>query len=183
MQGIHRHRSKYGYIEYYKYYRSCIENGSIYDVDRKTYKKILDRGYEILFDELLKNKRIRFYPHLGDFEIVKYKPSRQHMSVNWSHWQMTGGKDGGELTYNTNQHSGGYKFFVRWQKPRTQLHNAVHYMFYVQKSFKRKLTAAIFDGLDAMVFKQHRRYGNKYPNFKKINERRKQRLNEVHIDK
>jgi hypothetical protein len=159
MQGKYRHRSKYSYLEFYKFYLAQIERGTMYDMSRELYKKILDRGHELLFDELLKNKRVRFYPNLGDFEVVKYKPTiKYRLPVDWGHWQKTGGKNGGEIRYKLNQHSGGYRYFVRWQKPQTSLHNAVRYIFIMQDPFKKKLTHAIYDGLDAMVWQQHSRF-------------------------
>lgn len=174
MRGIQRHKSKYSYWDFYRFYLSRIERHTSYEVSRELYKKILDRGHVILFDELLNNKRIRFYPHLGDFEIVKYKPKiKKYNPVNWKHWQETGGKNGGEIIYNTNQHTGGYKFFVRWQKPKNSLHNGVRYIFYMQRPFKLKLTKAIYDGLDAMVFQQHNRYKHRYPKWLKEKENNK----------
>lgn len=141
-------KSKYHIMDFYRFYRNNIEKKSIYDIPYKKYHEVLYRGNQLYTEALMQGKSIRPLVGLGEFQVFKYRQTEKRRVVDWAAWH----KDG-TYKFIENEHSSGYRFFVKWIKYRP-LKNIRSYRFSMILYAKKKLAEAIFAGLDAPVHSQ-----------------------------
>lgn len=142
---INYRRKSYTIADFYLDYKSKIEEGTVYDVNLKTYKAILVEYLQFLRDQImLESKEVKLPCRLGTLQIVKHKPKEYTgKSLRWD-WKAT--KEAGKPVYLLNLHSNEYKFRFFWSKQNCLTANKSKYQFVATRDNKRNLAKIIFAG-------------------------------------
>ena len=138
-------KSKYSIKDFHRFYRSMIDRGTMYDINQKLYNEIICRSNQLYVDALMEGRAVRPLPGLGEFQVHKYKSSKSGKVVDWASYYNRG-----VYKLILNEHSDGFRFFVKWTKNR-KLRNIRSYRFSLTTTSRKKLHAAVLDGLDAPV--------------------------------
>lgn len=136
-------RKSYTIADFYLSYKQYIEQGTIYDVDLKTYKAIVIDYFKHIRDEIMENcKEFKFPCRLGTLQIIKHQPKEfTGKSLRWD-WKAT--REAGHPVYLLNEHSGFFKYRFHWSKKDCLLTNKTKYQFIASRENKRNLAQIIF---------------------------------------
>lgn len=137
-------RKNYTIADFYKSYKDYIEQGTQYDVDYETFRKILNDYFKYIRDEImLHSKEFKLPCRLGTLSVIKHKPKEfSGKSLRWD-WQST--KQLGKPVYYLNEHSNYYKYRFFWSKQNCLIKNKGKYMFIASRANKRNLAHLIFN--------------------------------------
>ena len=68
-------KKSYTISDFYEFYLSYIERETVYDVDYKTYRQIVEDYFKYIVEEIMENSREFKLPcRLGNLSIVKRQP-------------------------------------------------------------------------------------------------------------
>ena len=137
-------RKNYTIADFYISYRDYIEQGTQYDVDYETFRKILNDYFKYIRDEImLRSKEFKLPCRLGTLSVIKHKPKEfTGKSLRWD-WQST--KQLGKPVYYLNEHSNYYKYRFFWSKQNCIIKNKSKYMFIASRANKRNLAQILFN--------------------------------------
>lgn len=139
---INYKRKSYTIADYYQYYLNQIERDTIYEVDYRTYKKVLTDYFIYLRDQIIEeSKEVKLPCRLGTIQIIKHQPKEfTGKSLRWD-WKAT--KETGQPVYLLNEHSGFFKYRYHWNKQNCLIKNKIKYQFIASRDNKRYLCQII----------------------------------------
>ena len=135
----------YNSIDFYKAYIASIEQGTVYDIDFKTYRSIIFDYFKFIRDAIFDGNEFKLPCRLGTIQIVKHKPKQYDKQSLRYDWKAM--KELGKPVYYFNEHSGGYKFRYLWGKKDMLVTNKAKYMFIASRANKRQLAQIIKNNL------------------------------------
>lgn len=118
----------------YKEYIRDIPKDSAYYVTYNEYVKIVGLFYKEVSDKIIDKGEIFHLPfRIGDTFVEKKKIDyTTRLPIDW---QLT--TEYGKVIYNFNEHSGGYKYQLKWCKRNALFHNSYLYRFVYTRANKR----------------------------------------------
>lgn len=168
--------------DYYNYYLKGIEKGSMYDIDKKLFWKLLYDGNKEMLMQVFNGKVAKPDPIIGSFELMKYnmdsyklKEGRKNrLKPDFSLYAKTKRKE--DIRYFTNQHTAGYTYFVCWQRslggsPRDIKMYSIKYLPWVNAEISRSANANV----DCFIYNKNRDSSAKIGRIKRIAESRKKK--------
>lgn len=166
-----RYKLKYHLQDYYEYYMKDVEKNTCYDVSRKVFHAVVKEGMTTLFSKMFEKEKIKFEPNIGTFQIMMYKmdiSKPNKLPPDWKFWHESGKTI---LRRLTNEHSGGFRHFIKWEKPYGNgLKNKNKYGFKAVRSWNKKLFNRAMQGdFEVAVFCKDARL------------KRRKRLYKVHL--
>lgn len=135
-------KKSYTISDFYEFYLSYIERETVYDVDYKTYRQIVEDYFKYIVEEIMENSREFKLPcRLGNLSIVKRQPKNfDNKSLRIDYHES---KVQGKVAYFINEHSNYYKFRFLWSKKDCLLTNKTKYQFVASRANKRRLAQII----------------------------------------
>lgn len=135
-------KKSYTISDFYEFYLSYIERETVYDVDYKTYRQIVEDYFKYIVEEIMENSREFKLPcRLGNLSIVKRQPKNfDNKSLRIDYHES---KIYGKPIYFTNEHSNFFKFRFLWSKKDCLLTNKTKYQFIATRANKRRLAQII----------------------------------------
>lgn len=135
-------KKSYTISDFYEFYLSYIERETVYDVDYKTYRQIVEDYFKYIVEEIMENSREFKLPcRLGNLSIVKRQPKNfDNKSLRIDYHES---KVQGKAVYFINEHSSYYKFRFLWSKKDCLLTNKTKYQFVASRANKRRLAQII----------------------------------------
>ena len=135
-------KKSYTISDFYEFYLSYIERETVYDVDYKTYRQIVEDYFKSIVEEIMENSREFKLPcRLGNLSIVKRQPKNfDNKSLRIDYHES---KVQGKAVYFINEHSNYYKFRFLWSKKDCLLTNKTKYQFVASRANKRRLAQII----------------------------------------
>lgn len=135
-------KKSYTVIDFYEFYLSYIERGTVYDVEYKVYRQIVEDYFRYIVEEVMeKSREFKLPCRLGNLSIVKRQPKNfDNKSLRIDYHES---KIQGKPVYFINEHSNYYKFRFLWSKKDCLLINKTRYQFVASRANKRKLAQII----------------------------------------
>lgn len=135
-------KKSYTITDFYEFYLSQIERDTVYDIDYKTYRHIVEDYFKYIVEEVMDNSREFKLPcRLGNLSIVKRQPKNfDNKSLRIDYHES---KIYGKPIYFTNEHSNFFKFRFLWSKKDCLLTNKTKYQFIATRANKRRLAQII----------------------------------------
>lgn len=154
-RGPKKHAADYGMIHYYRYYHKTVKytpfetsfspkNPSLI-VDKKTYRAMVRRMFELMAQKLLKAEIIDL-PNLGSLSIRKKKMNfgflKEHrmLKMNYKHFKETGQK-----VFYTNEHTSNYRMRYTWNKFSVRVKTKSAYRFIPVRKAARDLAFVLLN--------------------------------------
>ena len=136
IQGLHNLK------DIYNFYLLSIDGNELYNVDFKTFKKIINTYYlQILEDILYKGVQYKLPYRMGKIRVIKRKVDINNLNrfgINW----VESVKQNKQI-YHLNNHSKGFVYRFKWDKENSLVHNLFFYKFVPSRMIKRKLASII----------------------------------------
>lgn len=130
--------------DFYIRYKQNIEQGTVYDVDLKTYKAIVTDYFKHIRDQvMLESKEVKLPCRLGTLQIVKHQPKEFTGKSLRFDWKAT--KETGKPVFLLNEHSNYFKYRFFWSKKDCLLTNKTKYQFVASRDNKRNLAQLIIN--------------------------------------
>lgn len=124
----------------YEQYIKDIPKESAYYVTYTEYAKIVGLFYKEVSHKIIEHGELFHMPfRLGDTYVEKKKLDYNNRPP--IDWQMTTAR--GKVIYNFNEHSGGYKYELKWNKRNSLFHNFYLYRLVYTRSNKRAVAKCI----------------------------------------
>lgn len=135
-------KKSYTIPDFYQFYLSNIEKDTVYDIDYKVYRQIVEEYFKHIMNEVMENsKEFKFPCRLGTLCIVKKKPKNfDNKSLRIDYHES---KVQGKAVYFINEHSNYYKYRFYWSKKDSLLTNKTKYQFVATRANKRRLAQII----------------------------------------
>ena len=135
-------KKSYTISDFYEFYLSYIERETVYDVDYKTYRQIVEDYFKYVVEEIMENSREFKLPcRLGNLSIVKRQPKNfDNKSLRIDYHES---KVQGKAVYLINEQRNYYKFRFLWSKKDCLLTNKTKYQFVASRANKRRLAQII----------------------------------------
>lgn len=135
-------KKSYTVIDFYEFYLSYIERDTVYDVEYKVYRQIVEDYFRYIVEEVMeKSREFKLPCRLGNLSIVKRQPKNfDNKSLRIDYHES---KIQGKSVYFINEHSNYYKFRFLWSKKDCLLINKTRYQFVASRANKRKLAQII----------------------------------------
>ena len=131
------HRKSYTINDFYQFYLSNIERDTVYDIDYKVYRQIIEDYFKFIADQVIEHSREFKLPcRLGNLSIVNFDNKSLRIDYHESAIQ-------GKAVYFINEHSDYYKFRYYWSKKDSLLTNKTKYQFVASRANKRRLAQII----------------------------------------
>lgn len=129
-------------IDFYNFYLSQIDRDTVYDIDYKVYRGIVEDYFKYIVEEIMdKSKEFKFPCRLGTLTIVKRQPNNfDNKSLRIDYHES---KIQGKAVYFINEHSDYYKYRFLWSKKDCLLTNKTKYQFVATRANKRRLAQII----------------------------------------
>ena len=159
----HKIKSDYGMNDYYKRYKSKIDN----PVSKELYSTIIkDFNGHVRKKMAIKGTEYVFPFRLGKMELRKIKTEVKidengnivnKLPVNWKEtnklWEDTpSAKERGIKIRYTNEHTDGYTFKIFYLRSKANYKNKSMYQMQFNRDMKRSLSRSIFQGkIDAFL--------------------------------
>lgn len=139
-------RKCYTITDYYISYKEYTDQGTLYDIDLKTFKAIVVDYFKHIRDEVILNcKEFKLPCRLGTLSVIKHLPKEfTGKSLRWD-WKAT--KEQGKPVFLLNEHSNYYKYRFFWSKKNCLMTNKSNYQFIASRDNKRNLAQIIFNKL------------------------------------
>lgn len=128
-------------------------------VSPEVFRKVIDEFNSYLVDRIIKGERVYLPYSIGYLEIQKRKQHfvfdekgkvrKKTMMIDWKRtcdfWRKYPEKmSQGKVIYHTNEHSGEYRFFLKWKK-QPKLRRMYLYSLLPSRRFKLKLANYIYN--------------------------------------
>lgn len=135
-------RKSHTVMDFYKFYLTQIERETVYDVEYKLYRQIVEDYFRYIVEQIMDNSReFKFPCRLGNLSIVKRQPKNfDNKSLRIDYHES---KIQGKAVYFTNDHSNFFKFRFYWNKQSSLLTNKTKYQFIATRANKRRLAQII----------------------------------------
>lgn len=135
-------RKSHTVMDFYKFYLTQIERETVYDVEYKIYRQIVEDYFRYIVEQIMDNSREFKLPcRLGNLSIVKRQPKNfDNKSLRIDYHES---KIQGKAVYFINEHSDYYKYRFYWSKKDCLLANKTKYQFVATRFNKRRLAQII----------------------------------------
>lgn len=135
-------RKSHTVMDFYKFYLTQIERETVYDVEYKIYRQIVEDYFRYIVEQIMDNSREFKLPcRLGNLSIVKRQPKNfDNKSLRIDYHES---KIQGKAVYFINDHSDYYKYRFYWSKKDCLLTNKTKYQFVATRFNKRRLAQII----------------------------------------
>lgn len=129
-------------IDFYQFYLDQIERDTVYDIDYKTYRQIVEDYFRFIVEEIMDNsKEFKLPCRLGNLSIVKRRPENfDNKSLRIDYHESAIQQ---KAVYFINEHSDYYKYRFLWSKKNCLLTNKTKYQFVATRANKRRLAQII----------------------------------------
>lgn len=135
-------KKSYTIIDFYQFYKSNIEQDTVYDIDYKVYRQIIEDYFRFIAEEVIeRSKEFKLPCRLGYLSIVKRQP--KHFDNNSLRIDYHESAVQGKAVYFINEHSNYYKYRYYWSKKESLLTNKTRYQFIATRANKRRLAQII----------------------------------------
>lgn len=124
----------------YQAYIKDIPKESAYYVTYTEYAKIVGLFYKEVSHKIIEHGELFHMPFRLDNTYVE-KKKLDYNNRPPIDWQMTTAR--GKVIYNFNEHSGGYKYELKWNKRNSLFHNFYLYRLVYTRSNKRAVAKCI----------------------------------------
>ena len=98
------HRKSYTINDFYQFYLSNIERDTVYDIDYKVYRQIIEDYFKFIADQVIEHSREFKLPcRLGNLSIVKRRPKNfdnKSLRIDYHESAIQG-----KAVYFINEHS------------------------------------------------------------------------------
>lgn len=173
-----KYKAEVATTNFYKYYISNIEKGTVYDIDKTLFTKILkDINKEIMKLIVTTNYEFVMPYRLGTLSIKKFKTKlkldtdgnliKSNIPIDYGKtlalWKVSPeAKEAKKVVYFLNKHTDGYRYTFHWDKKIAVLKNKSAYQFKASRANNRMINVALLtiEGLDFFEFKKYN-YTNK----------------------
>lgn len=129
-------------VDFYNFYISNIEKNTVYDVDYKVYRQVIEEYFRFIANEILENSREFKLPcRLGNISVVKRQPKNfdtKSLRIDYHESKIQD-----KAVYFINEHSNYFKFRFLWSKKESMLINKTKYQFVATRNNKRRLAQII----------------------------------------
>lgn len=135
-------KKSYTIMDFYQFYLSNIDKDTVYDIDYKLYRQVVEYYFKHIVQEIMENSREFKLPcRLGNLSIVKRQPKNfDNKSLRIDYYES---KLQNKPVYFINEHSDYYKFRFLWSKKDCLLKNKTKYQFVASRANKRRLAQII----------------------------------------
>lgn len=135
-------KKSYTIMDFYQFYLSNIERDTVYDVDYKVYRQIVEDYFRFIVEEIMEHsKEFRLPCRLGYLSIVKRQPKNfdnKSLRIDYHESAIQG-----IAVYFINEHSNYFKYRFLWSKKESLLTNKTRYQFVATRANKRRLAQII----------------------------------------
>lgn len=144
-RGPNKSQDPYTIPDMYKEYKEEYQNDKVYNIEYKVFVNIVEEFYKRMMNEILLNGATFRMPYrLGLLRVLKRKMNfKNNLAIDWNTTNKTGKK-----IYHINDHTGGFKFFFRWDKTGVIFKHKSLYRLVMTRSHKRMLAKLIKGGQD-----------------------------------
>ena len=141
-RGPNRIQNPYNLVDMYSDYVEWVGNKELYTLSRVDFQKVISDFNKGVAEALLDGKEFQMPAAMGLFRIVKSKSNkvitRKHSAINWEETNKIG-----KIVYFVNQHSDGYRYKLKWDRPNQSARNSNQYYFVPCRALKRTLAKII----------------------------------------
>ena len=139
-------RKCYTITDFYLSYLDYIERGTVYEVDYKMFRKILQDYFRYIANEVIMNgKEFKFPCRMGTLQVIKHRP--KNFNSKSLRIDFGASKALGKKIFFLNEHSDGYKYRFHYSKKNCLTENKSKYQFVATRANKRLLAKVIFNRL------------------------------------
>lgn len=135
-------KKSYTIIDFYQFYISNVEKDTVYSVEYKVYRSIVEDYFKYIIQEVMENsKEFRLPCRLGYLSIVKRQPKNfdnKSLRIDYHESAIQG-----KAVYFINEHSNYFKYRFLWSKKESLLTNKTKYQFVATRANKRRLAQII----------------------------------------
>ncbi len=126
-----------------------INCDSVYSVDLKTYKEIINACFKVIVEKYLLEGRSVTLPYsLGDMEIKKYKPSSwRKAGIDWKATNENIKNGIRQYVYYSLNHSSGYRWCIEWTKNRKSFVGQNFWRFHPHRILRQKISKELLSNL------------------------------------
>lgn len=128
--------------DFYDYYISQIERDTVYDIDSKLYRSIVEDYFKYIVEQIMEeSKEFKLPCRLGFLSIVKRRPKNfdnKSLRIDYNESKIQN-----KAIYFLNEHSDYYKFRFYWSKKDSLITNKTKYQFVATRHNKRRLAQII----------------------------------------
>lgn len=148
-------KSDYKLKDLYNYYKEKIHNDL--QVPYSVYSKIIKEfNLEIVNTIIYNSEGVKLPSNLGVLRVRKRKidlSKRNKLIPNWAEtnklWASNPeAKEKKTIVYHLNEHRGGYKYKIYWDRSKPKLKHKSYYYFIPTRAFKRKLAFVLKNNLE-----------------------------------
>lgn len=117
----------------------------------REYSDLLNMFNKELINSIIYESADIKLPHLGNIRIRKTKVNLTKLNKLLPNWEATNklwaenpeAKEKKQLVFHLNEHRGGYKYKIYWDKTKVRLKNKSFYYFIPAREFKRDLAKVL----------------------------------------
>lgn len=144
-RGKNKNQDPFTIPDMYKEYKEEYEHDQVYNVEYKLFVSVVEDFYKEMMDKILLNgTKFKLPYRLGFVQVLKRKMDyKNNLAIDWDKTNKTGKK-----IYHINDHTGGFKYFFRWDKTGVIFKHKSLYRLVMTRTHKRMLAKLIKTGQD-----------------------------------
>lgn len=143
-RGKNKAQDPYTFKDMYTEYIGEIEKGSPYDISYQVFVEICSEFYKDLAEYVKEGGYYKLPYKMGNLSVTKKRPKKMNfesMTLNWKETARLG-----KQVFETNDHTGYYKYQFHWGKKDGIFNNKTKYRMVFTRFNKRSLAKMIKSG-------------------------------------